>query len=228
MLHEYSGVLLDGVIVTLKLSLSALILCVVLGLLAASAKLSSNWLLRSIGTLYTTLIRSIPDLVLLLLLFYSVQIWLNNLTDFLGWKSIGIDPMLAGIIALGVIYGAYFAETFRGAFISVPVGQIEAGRAYGLTSWQRFRLIMFPQMMRFALPGLGNNWLILVKSTALVSIIGLADVVKAAQDIGKSTSKLFFFLIAAAMLYLVITSVSSLIFAWLERRYAVGLREPTL
>jgi ABC-type arginine transport system permease subunit len=83
------------------------------------------------------------------------------------------------VLVLGFIYGAYFTETFRGAFLSVPRGQLEAGSAYGMTNWQVFTRIMFPQMMRFALPGIGNNWQVLVKSTALVSIIGLADVVKA-------------------------------------------------
>ena len=118
------------------------------------------------------------------------------LTDLLGWDQIDIDPFLAGILVLGFIYGAYFTETFRGAFLSVPRGQLEAGAAYGMTPWQTFSRIMFPQMMRFALPGIGNNWQVMVKATALVSIIGLADVVKASQDAGKGTLR--FLLLHAA------------------------------
>ena len=110
----------------------------------------------------------------------------ERLTDLLGGDQIDIDPFLAGILVLGFIYGAYFTETFRGAFLSVPRGQLEAGAAYGMTSWQTFSRIMFPQMMRFALPGIGNNWQVMVKATALVSIIGLADVVKASQDAGRA------------------------------------------
>ena len=96
-----------------------------------------------------------------------------------------IDPMVAGIITLGFIYGAYFTETFRGAFLAVPKGQIEAATAFGFTGAQTFRRILFPAMMRFALPGIGNNWQVILKATALVSLLGLEDVVKATQLAGK-------------------------------------------
>jgi len=167
-------------------------------------------------------------IVLMLLLFYSIQIWLNHLTDFLGWDQIDIDPFVAGVVVLGFIYGAYFTETFRGAFLSVPRGQLEAGAAYGMTPWQTFSRIMFPQMMRFALPGIGNNWQVMVKATALVSIIGLADVVKAAQDAGKGTLRFFFFTLLAGAVYLVITTLSNLVLMWLERRYSSGVRKADL
>ncbi len=103
-------------------------------------------------------------------------------------EQIDIDPMVAGIITLGFIYGAYFTETFRGAYMAVPKGHIEAATAYGFTSSQTFRRIMFPAMMRYALPGIGNNWQVILKATALVSLLGLEDVVKATQLAGKSTS----------------------------------------
>jgi histidine transport system permease protein len=170
----------------------------------------------------------VPDLVLMLLLFYSLQIALNNLTDVLGWDQIDIDPFVAGIAVLGFIYGAYFTETFRGAFLAVPRGQLEAGHAYGMTSWQVFSRIMFPQMMRFALPGIGNNWQVMVKATALVSIIGLADVVKASQDAGKGTLRFFFFTLLAGAIYLVITTVSNFVLMYLEKRYSTGVRKADL
>ena len=128
------------------------------------------------------------------------------------------------MITLGFIYGAYFTENFRGAILSVPAGQLEAATAYGLSRWQRFHLVLFPQLMRFALPGLGNNWLVLLKSTALVSIIGLSDLVKAAQNAGKSTSEPLYFLILAGLVYLVITTLSNRIFKRLERRYNLGIK----
>ena len=224
-LKGFGPLLWQGTWMTLKLSFMSLLVAVGLGLLGASAKLSPLRLLRLPAQLYTTLIRGVPDLVLMLLIFYSLQTWLTSLTDALGWDYIEIDPFSAGVITLGFIYGAYFTETFRGAILAVPRGQVEAATAYGLKRGQRFRLVVFPQMMRFALPGIGNNWMVMLKATALVSIIGLADLVKAAQDAGKSTYQLFYFLVLAALIYLLITSASNLVLRWLERRYAAGARE---
>lgn len=224
-LQGFGPLLLEGAWMTVKLSLSALGLSVLLGLIGASAKLSSLKLLRIPAQLYTTLIRGVPDLVLMLLIFYSLQTWLTVITVGLGWEYIEINPFIAGIITLGFIYGAYFTETFRGAMLAVPRGQVEAATAYGLSRAQRFRFVVFPQMMRFALPGLGNNWMVILKATALVSIIGLADLVKAAQDAGKSTYQLFFFLVLAALTYLLITSVSNFALRCLEKHYAAGSRE---
>ena len=224
-LKGFGPLLLQGTWMTLKLSVLSLAVSVLLGLLGASAKLSSLPFLRIPAQLYTTLIRGVPDLVLMLLIFYSLQTWLTGLTDFMEWEYIEIDPFSAGVITLGFIYGAYFTETFRGAILAVPRGQLEAATAYGLTRAQRFRYVTFPQMMRFALPGIGNNWMVMLKATALVSIIGLADVVKAAQDAGKSTYQLFFFLVVAALIYLAITSASNFVLRRLEARYAAGSRE---
>ncbi|MBV7491448.1 MULTISPECIES: ABC transporter permease [Pseudomonas] len=221
----FGPLLLEGAWMTVKLSILSLLLSVLLGLIGASAKLSSVKLLRIPAQLYTTLIRGVPDLVLMLLIFYSLQTWLTGITQALDWEYIEINPFVAGIITLGFIYGAYFTETFRGAMLAVPRGQVEAATAYGLSRTQRFRFVVFPQMMRFALPGIGNNWMVILKATALVSIIGLADLVKAAQDAGKSTYQLFYFLVLAALIYLVITSTSNYVLRWLERRYAAGSRE---
>ncbi|AYQ37890.1 polar amino acid ABC transporter inner membrane subunit [Burkholderia aenigmatica] len=227
-LYGFGPVLWAGTVQTIELSVLSLATAVALGLIGAVAKLSHNRVLRAIATGYTTLIRSVPDLVLMLLLFYSIQIWLNQFTDFVGWDQIDIDPFVAGVLTLGFIYGAYFTETFRGAFLSVPRGQLEAGAAYGMSGARVFVRIMFPQMMRFALPGIGNNWQVLVKATALVSIIGLADVVKAAQDAGKSTFNMFFFILVAALIYLAITTVSNLVLIQLEKRYSMGVRHADL
>ena len=224
-LHGFGPLLLQGTWMTLKLAVLSLAVSVLLGLLGASAKLSSHRLLRVPAQLYTTLIRGVPDLVLMLLIFYSLQTWLTNFTDAMDWEYIEINPFSAGVITLGFIYGAYFTETFRGAILCVPRGQIEAATAYGLKRSQRFRFVVFPQMMRFALPGIGNNWMVMLKATALVSIIGLADLVKAAQDAGKSTYQLFLFLVIAALIYLAITSASNFVLRRLERHYGAGARE---
>ena len=224
----YGPLLLSGTWMTIQLALLSLLLSVIIGLIGASSKLSNIKALRYIATAYTTLIRSVPDLVIMLLLFYSLQLGLNQITEALQMDQIDINPFVAGVITLAFIYGAYFTETFRGAFQSVPRGQIEAAMAYGMTPWQVFHRVLFPQMMRFALPGIGNNWQVLIKATALVSIIGLTDIVKITQDAGRSTMQLFFFSIVAAAIYLAITTVSNLILIWLERRYSAGVRKGQL
>ncbi|OTU03407.1 ABC transporter permease [Acinetobacter baumannii] len=224
----YGPLLLSGTWMTIQLALLSLLLSVIIGLIGASSKLSNIKALRYIATAYTTLIRSVPDLVIMLLLFYSLQLGLNQITEALQMDQIDINPFVAGVITLAFIYGAYFTETFRGAFQSVPRRQIEAAMAYGMTPWQVFHRVLFPQMMRFALPGIGNNWQVLIKATALVSIIGLTDIVKITQDAGRSTMQLFFFSIVAAAIYLAITTVSNLILIWLERHYSAGVRKGQL
>ena len=223
-LEGYGPLILRGTWATIELALLSLLLSLLIGLVGASLKLSSNRLLRGVATGYTTLIRSIPDLVIMLLLFYNIQILLNQITEWLEVEQIVINPFLAGVVTLSFIYGAYFTETFRGAFQSVPRGLIEAALAYGMSPWRVFKRVLFPQMMRFALPGIGNNWQVLIKATALVSIIGLSDIVKATQDAGKSSMQLFYFTLVGAFIYLAITTLSSLVLTWLERRYAVGVR----
>ncbi|KMZ13765.1 Histidine ABC transporter, permease protein HisQ [Candidatus Burkholderia humilis] len=222
-LHGFGPLLWAGAKETLALAVLSLAVSVALGLFGASAKLSRHVALRGIATAYTTLIRSVPDLV-----FYSIQIAINNVTDAFGWNQFDIDPFTAGVLTLGFIYGAYFTETFRGAFLAVPRGQLEAGSAYGMSGLRVFGRILFPQMMRFVLPGIGNNWQVLVKATALVSIIGLTDVVKAAQDAGKSTFNIFLFIMIAALIYLAITTASNIVLMALEKRYSIGVRHAEL
>jgi len=227
-LDGYGQQILNGTWVTVELSVMSLLVAFAIGLVGAGSKISRNYLVKGIATLYTTLIRGVPDLVLLLLIFYSLQIGLNHITDALHMDQINLDPMTSGILTLGFIYGAYFTETFRGAFLAVPKGQIEAGTAYGLSPFQVFWRIQFPQMMRYALPGIANNWQVMLKATALVSIIGLVDVVQVAIDAGKSSYRVFFFTLVAAAVYLVLTTVSHFVLVWLENYYSTGVREAEL
>src|SRR5471030_2085673 len=228
MFYGYAQLIINGSLVTLELALSSVLLSVVIGLFGASAKLSRNRPLVAIFNGYTTLIRGVPDLVLMLLIFYGLQIALNSVTESLGLTQIDIDPMSAGIITLGFIYGAYFTETFRGAFMAVPRGQIEAATAFGFSGSQIFRRILFPAMMRFALPGIGNNWQVILKATALVSLLGLNDVVKATQLAGKGTYQPFYFAIVAGVVYLIFTTLSNGVLLWLERRYSLGVKRAEL
>ncbi|CAM3698151.1 amino acid ABC transporter permease [Rouxiella silvae] len=228
MLYGYSQVIIQGTLVTLELALSSVLLAVVIGLIGAGGKLSKSRVISGIFGAYTTLIRGVPDLVLMLLIFYGLQIALNNLTEAVGMDQIDIDPLSAGIITLGFIYGAYFTETFRGAFMAVPRGQIEAAVAYGFSGSQIFRRILFPAMMRFALPGIANNWQVILKATALVSLLGLNDVVKATQLAGKGTYQPFYFAIVAGIIYLVFTTLSNGVLVWLDRRYSLGVKRAEL
>ncbi|MCV9879552.1 histidine ABC transporter permease HisQ [Brenneria izbisi] len=225
MLYGYSQLILDGAVITLELAISSLLLALIIGLIGAGAKLSASRLLSGCFSCYTTLIRGVPDLVLMLLIFYGLQITLNSLTEAVGISQIDIDPMTAGIITLGFIYGAYFTETFRGAFLAVPPGQIEAAVAFGFSPMKVFRRIMFPAMMRFALPGIGNNWQVILKATALVSLLGLNDVIKATQLAGKGAHEPFYFAIVAAALYLIFTTISNGVLWWLERHYSQGVKK---
>jgi histidine transport system permease protein len=225
MLDGYLPAILGGAWVTLKLALLALSLAMVAGLMGAAAKLSRVPLLSWPAMAYTTIFRGVPDLVMMLLVFYGGQVMLNELTDAMGWEYFDLDPFIAGVTTIGVIFGAYFTETFRGAFMAVPAGQLEAGRAYGMNGWQVFYRILFPQMLRHALPGIGNNWLVLVKSTAIVSMIGLADMNFIADQAGRTTRQPFLFYMVVCVLYLVVTGLSSWGLHALQRRYSLGVRE---
>jgi histidine transport system permease protein len=227
-LQGYGPLILAGTVSTIKLAALSLLVSVLLGLIGASSKLSRHRALRLVATGYTTLIRSVPDLVIMLLLFYSLQLLLNQVTDWLAWNQVDIDPFVAGVVTLGFIYGAYFTETFRGAFEAVPRGQMEAAHAFGMSPWKVFLRVLFPQMMRYALPGIGNNWQVMIKATALVSIIGLIDIIKVTQDAGKSSMQLFYFSIVGAFVYLFITTLSNFVLLWLERHYSVGVRKAQL
>ena len=233
-LAGYGPQIFAGTITTVELSVLSLVLSFILGLLGASAKLSKSRFFAGLATVYTTIIRGVPDLVLMLLIFYSLQIWLNDITDYLNSLQsrfdfeVSLDPFTSGVITLGFIYGAYFTETFRGAFLAVPKGQLEAARAFGMRPMLVFRRVLFPQMMRFALPGLANNWQVILKATALVSLIGLTDVIKAAQNAGEGTFRTFYFMSIAGLVYLMLTTASNAVLMLLERKYAVGVRKAAL
>tara|TARA_B100000029_G_scaffold352579_1_gene345171 strand:+ start:3094 stop:3783 length:690 start_codon:yes stop_codon:yes gene_type:complete len=222
---EYRYLLLDGTVVTVQLAVGSLILSVVLGLAGASAKLASNPISNRLASAYTTLVRGVPDLVLMMLLFYGGQQIVNDLGSVTGWWDyLEIDQFIAGIGSIGFVFGAYMTETFRGAILAIPRGQIEAGIACGMTNLTIFRRITWPQMVRHALPSFTNNWLVLIKATALVSVIGLHDVVWNASTAGRSVREPFTFMFAVLLIYLALTAVSDMGLRWLDRRYSAGVR----
>lgn len=224
-LHGYGPSILEGTVLTLEVSLAALLLAILFGILGAMAKLSRSLVLSSIAKVYTTVIRGIPDLVLMLLVYFGGQVLINKFAPLIGYDEyIDINPFIAGISTIGFIFGAYMTETFRGAILAVNRGQLEAGYAYGMSGAQVFSRILLPQMVRHALPGFGNNWLVLVKTTALVSIIGLDDMVRKAGMAAGATRMPFTFYVVVAINYLLITTVSIYLLKYLENRYSVGVR----
>jgi len=221
---DYLPLILRGMLVTIEVALLALLIAVLLGMIGALAKLSKSRIARKVAGIYTTLIRGMPDLVLMMLIFFGGQIVLNNIGEKLGLEYIDVSPFAAGVGTIGFIFGAYMAETFRGGILAVSRGEIEAGYAFGMTPLTVFLRITLPAMVRHALPGFGNNWLVLTKATALISVIGLHDMVYYALVAGGSTRKPFTFLCVVAFLYLLITGVSDIGIRWLDKRYSVGVR----
>lgn len=211
---------------TVQLALGSLILSVMLGLIGASAKLSNSRIARGIATAYTTLVRGVPDLVLMMLVFYGGQHLVNDLGSATGWwVYVEINQFIAGIVSIGFVFGAYMTETFRGAILAIPRGQIEAGISCGMTTLTIFRRITWPQMVRHALPGFANNWLVLVKATALVSVIGLHDLVWNAFTAGRSVREPFTFMFVVLVIYLVLTAISDVGLRWIDRRYSAGVQQ---
>ena len=228
-MQSYFLAILNGAVLTVGVSLAALMVSIILGLLGAGAKLSGRPVLVAVATTYTTVIRGIPDLVLMLLVFYGGTIGLNNLLEWMGSETtIDINPFFAGVLTIGFIYGAYMTETFRGAILSIPKGQAEAAWAFGMGRIQAFRRVTAPQMVRYALPGFTNNWLVLIKATALVSLIGLQEMTYIAKQASAATRSPFTYLLFSAALFLIYSSVSLFVLRRLNARYSLGTKRGQL
>jgi His/Glu/Gln/Arg/opine family amino acid ABC transporter permease subunit len=218
-LIEYRGLLVEGALVTLQLALGSLALAVLMGIAGATARLSHSAFARWLAGAYTTLIRGVPELVLLLLLYFGGQSLVTMVARWLGARTVEVDAFASGMVAIGVIYGAYLTEVFRGAYLAVPAGQIEAGRACGMGRLLLFRRIVLPQVLHHALPGFTNTWLVQIKATALVSIVGVEDLVYNAYAAGRAVRQPFTFIFVVLVAYLVLTAASELALRWVERRW---------
>ncbi|OYU45320.1 MAG: ABC transporter [Burkholderiales bacterium PBB4] len=225
MLHGYLPAILEGLGLTLRVSALSLAIACGFGLLGAIAKLSGSRAARWSADIYTTLVRGMPELVLMLLIFYGGQIGINALAESQGWEYIDVPPFWAGVLTIGFIFGAYLTETFRGAILAIPRGQAEAGLAFAMPRLLVLKRIVLPQMVRHAIPGFANNWLIMIKASALVSIIGLDDMVHRAGLAAASTRSPFTFYVAVALIYLTLTSVSIFLLSRLEARYSLGVKK---
>ncbi len=214
-LHGFGPALIAGTWMTIQLALASLALGLVLGLLGALAKTSPYSALRWLGGTYSTIVRGVPELIWVLLIYFgtiNLVRWLGNLV---GIDNLALSPFVAGTIALGLCFGAYATEVFRGALLAIPKGHREAGLALGLGKRRIFLRLIMPQMWRLALPGLGNLFMILMKDTALVSVIGLEEIMRRSQ-IAVTASKV------AAFIYLGLTVIAMIGMHFLEKRAGRG------
>ena len=222
-LIAYGPALLRGAGLTLTVAILAMLLATLLGAVGAAAKIAGGPIARSLARIYSTVVRGVPELVLMLLVFYGGQRLVNSLAQVMGYeRGPEISAFAAGVGVIGFVYGAYMTETFRGAWMAVPKGQWEAAQASGMSPWLTVRRIMAPQVMRHALPGYANIWLVLIKATAIVSIIGLQDIVNIADKAGKSLREPFTFFLAVMVFFLLVTSLSGMVFRLIGARVNRG------
>jgi len=225
-LHGFGDLLVAGSLVTLQLALAAVVVGLILGLLGAAAKLSDYMVLRWLGNSYSTLIRGLPEFLVVLTFYFGATDVLMAVASWFGYDEyIEVSAFTAGTAALGFIFGAYASELFRGAIIAVPKGQSEAARALGMNKRQTFFRITLPQVWRIALPGLGNLFMILMKDTALISVVGLEELMRVTAFAVGHTKEPFTFYLAAAVIYLILTSFASFALRHMEKRANIGIRE---
>lgn len=211
--------LLAGAWITISIALATLPFGLALGLAVALARRSRSVFLRTLSTLYTTIFRGVPELLTLYVIYFGFQMLIQKLWTALGFTSnLEISPFLAGMVALGVVLAAFSSEVWLGALNSIQKGQREAAAALGLTKWQAFRLVVFPQLMRVALPGLGNNWMVLLKETSLVSVITLPDIMFITTRANVVTKEPFLFFGAAMLIYFGFSLISAWGIGRMEKR----------
>lgn len=222
-LGGYLGIILSGLKQTLLVGLCAMVIALVIGILGALAKNSNKPYLTVPTSFYTATIRGIPELILLLLFFYGLPTLGQDIASHYGHDIvINLNPFVAGTLTLAFIYGAFATEVFRGALNAVPNGQKEAGYALGMPPYKVFTRIVLPQAIRYAIPGLSNIWMLLIKATALISIIQLDDIMRMSKVAANATHKPFTVYLFAALLYLAITLASIFLQKKLEKRFSRG------
>ncbi|MTH78365.1 ABC transporter permease subunit [Paracoccus aestuariivivens] len=217
--------MLRAAAMTLSVAIGGYVIGVVLGCIAAAASFSGLVPVRSVAGAYSTVMRGVPDILVIYLFYFGSGQFLAALADLAGHDGfITIPAFVVGILAIGVVSGAYQMQVFRGAVLALNKGEIEAGRACGMGPALLFRRVVMPQALRFAVPGAGNVWQLVLKESALISVIGLVELMRQAQIGAGSTRQPFSFFLTAAALYLLITAASGRIFAWLELRAMRGVR----
>lgn len=215
--------LVAGAWLTIRLALATLPFGLVVGLLVALARNSQRRWLRIPGNAFTTIFRGLPELLTLLLVYFGGQMLLSRIASLVSDGHVEVSAFVAGLVALGLVFSAYASEVFLGALRAISRGQYEAGYALGLQSWTVFRLVVLPQLIRLALPGLANLWLVLLKDTSLVSVIALNDLLRQTSVAVRATKEPFLFYLVACLIYLAMSMISSVGIARIERWSARGM-----
>jgi His/Glu/Gln/Arg/opine family amino acid ABC transporter permease subunit len=219
----YGDELLAGLWLTLRVALLGYASSLLLGLLVGATALSAWLPARLFWRAYASIFMGVPSIVVIFFLYYNGPVLIEGLTGPLGYGDIDVSPYLAGITGLGIVYAAYVGEVLRGAIGNVPHGQFEAAKALALPPFVTWRKVILPQAFRLALPGLVNVWMVLLKDVALVSLVGLADVIRMADIAAGVTKQPFLFYGAAGLLFILIATISTWIAEALERRLRRGL-----
>lgn len=207
-LHGYGDLILQGTIVTIKLSIASLFFGLIFGLLGATAKLSRFRLLKAVATFYTTVVRGLPELLVVMMIFFGAGVFIDMMAKNLGYHGrVDIGSFWPGVVALSLMFGAYATEVFRMAIQEIPKGQWESAQSLGMRPVQTFFRIILPQVWLITLPGLGNLALVTLKDTALISLIGLKDIAYVTSRAGQTTQEPFTFAMVACALYLCLTAV---------------------
>ena len=219
----WAPLLLWAALTTVAVSATAFAGGVAVGALCAWAKLSGSRAARGAAMAYTTVLRGVPDLLIIYLFYFGGSELLTAVGHWMGQGGfIGLNGFTAGALSVAVVSGAYQTEVIRGAVASVPPGQLEAARALGLERVQAARLVLAPQVLRAALPGMGNVWQVVVKESALVSVTGLVELLRQVNIAAGSTRQPFLFYMTGAALYLLITTASGILFRIAEGRARRG------
>ncbi|MBB4227304.1 ABC transporter permease [Rhizobium mongolense] len=218
----WGGTLLVGAASTIAISAGAFLIGILLGTGGALGKLSGNRPLGLLLNVYTTAIRAIPELILIVGLYYAGMDGLNRLLAGLKLPAIEVNGFVVAVVVLGFVQGAYMTEVLRGAILAIPVGQIDAAKAFGMGPMLRFRRVILPSLLPNALPGLANLWMSVTKDSALVAVVGYQELALATRLAGASTKHYFIFFLASALLYLALTLVSNIVFNLIERHVRRG------
>ncbi|AGT09769.1 ABC transporter permease [Paracoccus aminophilus] len=221
----WGGALLAGFLNSIEIAVGGYALGILIGIFGAMGKLYGGPVIRDLLEVYTTVVRAVPELVLILILYYAGTDLLNQVMALLGQGPVDISGLAAGIFVIGVVQGAYSTEVMRGAIKSIAPGQIEAARAYGMSPGKVLRRVTLPAMLPFAIPGLANLWLIATKDTALLAVVGFSELTLVTRQAAGATKHYLTFFLAAGMLYLLLTLVSTVIIRMIERRARRGIAE---
>jgi polar amino acid transport system permease protein len=221
----WGGVLLRGLVNSIEIAIGGYTFGLLLGIGGACGKLYGGPITRDLMECYTTIVRAVPELVLILLLYYAGTDALNYVLALAGIGQVDISGLVAGIFVIGVVQGAYTTEVLRGAIKAVPAGQIEAARAYGMSPFKVMTRVTLPAMLPYAIPGLSNLWLIATKDTALLAVVGFSELTLVTRQAAGATKAYLLFFCAAGVLYLMLTLVSDFFIKIIERRARRGFVE---